>query len=616
MGARGVVLIGLVLAIAAPARAADELERSCRDDRGLTLCSAPIASFDGTPLDATVTLPAGRAPRGGRPLIVFLHGLLADKGEYLADTPEGTGPERGGNAYKTIRWNNRWFAARGYTVLNYSARGHGASGGSIELASRDVEVRDARRLAGLLADAPWAGVDPRRIGVIGSSYGGGQAWLLLATREDEALPYGAWRSPAGRELRLAALVPGYTWTDLVQSLLPNGHEDSRAITDTLTADTPLGVAKQTLLDGFIATAGDRLPGYVRRWLVRTNAGEPYDPASDATLAEAKQALTVQRSAYFQEGYFAALSADAAVRARVFDRRARCRRTRSRKRCARAFKMPARRQFRVPVLAAQGWTDPIFAPIEAVRMYKRLRFVSPGYPVGMYLGDFEHLTALVKLPDLAAMHDEGTALLDRALLRRGKPTVFDVRAAVTDCDPGAFGPLLQASSWEALAPAAVTFELSGPRLLSSAATEGRGAEIDPVVVSSSRGRGCLSTTTAPSAASWTVSPARPFTMAGLPRLTLRLRVNGSDATLLSRLWDVAPDGRATLVSRGALRLSPPPADGVAVTTEMFGNAWSFKAGHAVQLELSQTDATFFRPDNLASSITVDDARLELPATATP
>jgi predicted acyl esterase len=600
---------------AATARAddLDALRASCKADRGVTLCAGAVPSFDGTALDATVTLPEGPAPRGGRPLVVFLHGLLADKGEYLSDTAEGTGPDRGGNAYKTIRWNNRWFAARGYAVLNYSARGHGASAGSIELASKNVEVRDARRITGLLADAPWMALNPARIGVIGSSYGGGQAWLLLTTREDDGHPFGAWRSPGGRELRLAALVPGYTWTDLVASLLPNGHEDSRAVTDPATADAPLGVAKQTLLDGFIATAGDRLPTYVRRWLLRTNAGEPYDPASDTTLAEAKNALTLDRSAYFQDGYFAALESDAAARARVFARRARCRRTRSKKRCARAHRMPARRQFRVPVLAAQGWTDPIFAPIEAVRMYTRLRALSPGYPIGMYLGDFEHLTALVKLPDLAAMHDDGTLLLDRALRGRGPKPRHDVRSAVTDCDPGAFGPILRAPTWDALAPTAVTYELAGPKLLTSAATEGRGSEIDPVVASSSRGRGCLTTTTQPSAAAWTVTPQRPFTMAGLPRLTIDLRMTGGDATLISRLWDVAPDGRATLVTRGALRLKPAPTGPVA--TEMFGNAWAFKPGHQLQLEFTQTDATFFRPDNQPSSIAVDAVRLELPVSST-
>ena len=63
------------------------------------------------------------------PLIAFLHGFLADKTEYLSETKNGTGPDRGANGYKTVHWNNVWFASRGYAVLNYSHRGHGNSGG-------------------------------------------------------------------------------------------------------------------------------------------------------------------------------------------------------------------------------------------------------------------------------------------------------------------------------------------------------------------------------------------------------------------------------------------------------------------------------------------------------
>ncbi|MEA2126375.1 MAG: hypothetical protein QOI80_3157, partial [Solirubrobacteraceae bacterium] len=193
---------GLLLALvaAAPARAADDplgaLRASCQPQHGVRICAGKVPSFDGTLLDATLTLPATLPRKRSLPLVVFLHGLLADKGEYLSETRGGVGEDRGANAYKTIRWNNVWFASRGYAVLNYSARGHGGSDGQIELASKHVEVRDARRLIGLVVDdRRLARVNPKKVGVIGSSYGGGQAWLLMTTREDDALQYGTWRSP-------------------------------------------------------------------------------------------------------------------------------------------------------------------------------------------------------------------------------------------------------------------------------------------------------------------------------------------------------------------------------------------------------------------------------------
>src|SRR3954470_13915742 len=360
---RCAALLLVLLALPATARA-DGL--ACRTDGPYRICEGKMASFDGTLLDATLTTSAD-AP-ADPPLVVFLHGLLADKGEYLSATREGN------DSYKTVHWNNRWFASKGWAVLNYSARGHGDSDGEINLASKDIEVRDARYLTGLAADQ----VGASRVAVLGSSYGGGQAWLLLTTP-----PYDEWRTPRGRTVRLVGLVPQYTWTDLVQSLVPNGRQSSAGVVDPKTANTPLGVPKITLIDGFLATAGAKLPREAYGWLTRTTAGEPYegDPSVDA----AKRALSEDRSAYFQDDYFRALASG--------------------------------RQRAVPVLAAQGVTDPIFSALEAVRMYRRLRSVRPNYPMGMWFGDFEHLTSSAKIAELRAFHDTGTRFLERVLTGR-------------------------------------------------------------------------------------------------------------------------------------------------------------------------------------------------------
>ena len=173
------------------------------------------------------------------PLIVFLHGFLSNKGEYISDTEEAA------DDYKTVEFNNLWFASRGYAVLNYDARGHGDSGGQIALASKHVEIRDTQHLTGLLVDDGTA--KRKKVAAVGGSYGGGQTWLLATVRGKGAPQYGSWRSPKGKVVRLAAAVPQFTWTDLLFSLVPNGRNAKT---------TPLGVAKITLLNGFIAL--DRL----------------------------------------------------------------------------------------------------------------------------------------------------------------------------------------------------------------------------------------------------------------------------------------------------------------------------------------------------------------------
>jgi fermentation-respiration switch protein FrsA (DUF1100 family) len=539
-----------------------------------------VKTFDGTLLDVTVTLPAKKRKKP-LPLVAFLHGFLADKTEYLSKTRAGTGPDRGPNAYKTVHWNNVWFASRGYAVLNYSHRGHGNSGGQIELASKEFEVRDAQRLTGLLVDAgpSLARIDRRRIGVIGSSYGGGMAWMLMTTRRSSRLQYGTWRSPRGRVLKLAALVPTYTWTDLLYSLAPNGRHLSTGVPRGQARD-PTGIAKQTLLDGFIATAGTRLPQKVYSWLARVNAGEPYDEPSDTLIQDAKRALTNDRSAFYQGGYFDALR--------------------------------AHRVRRVPVLAGAGWTDPIFPPIEVLRMYTRLRRASPGYPLQLYLGDFEHLTALAKVPDLARLHALGNRLLDHYLKGRGKRPRFDVRAAVTRCDPKAFGPVVRARRFGLLASRRLTFHLGGPKQTTSRLPGGPEPFADPVVVSQQRGRGCITAGPGDTAgtASYTLSVPQGTTLMGLPRVSFSYTATAPDFELNSRLWDVAKDGSRTLVTRGAYRGGPSlgPAK---VVYEMFGNAWRMKAGHRLELELLQDDSTFLRADNVPSTVTIQDLSVTLP-----
>jgi predicted acyl esterase len=554
-------------------------DRPARRAADYRICTAPVASFDGTPLDTTVTLPARVAPGARLPLVVFLHGFLNTKKEQLSETRVGNGADRGGDVYKTFHWNNVWFASRGYAVLDYTARGHDGSGGQIQLASKDFEVRDTRRLTGVLADDPALHVDPGKVAVLGGSYGGGQAWLLLTSREDPRLQFGEWHSPQGRLVRLAAIVPSYTWTDLLYSLAPNGHQLSTGV-DPAAAASPFGVGKLTLIDGFLATLGSKLTPQIAQWLARFNAGEPYDPG-DPVVAEATRALTRDRSAFYQDDYFAALRSG--------------------------------RQRAVPVLAAQGWTDPIFPAIEPVRMYRRLRAARRDYPIELYLGDFEHLTALAKVPDLLYAHVLGNNLLDRALKGRGLRPKYDVRAAVTDCDPSRMGHIVRAPDWDALGPQRLYVELAGPQATASPLTDPRGADADPVARSTTRGRGCI-TTSAPVAsgvAAWTAPVPYDFTLLGLPRLVLHFRSAASDLELDTRLWDLAPDGTETLITRGAYRaLSPNPAGEVA-DQELFGNAWRLRSGHSLRLEVTQVDAGYLRPDNFASAAVIDGARLELP-----
>jgi predicted acyl esterase len=181
---------------------------------------------DGVPIGWTLSEPDSAAPAGGWPAIVALHGL--------------------GGTKETLTQIAQAFAATGYAVLAYDARGHGASGGNVELAG-PREVADLRAMVAWLAARPE--VSDTRIGGWGISYGGGQIWNGLA---------------AGVPLAAAEVVE--TWTDLYAALWPQNVPKSGvvgAFATSVAARSPLvagiaqGAIQGTNLDQVRALAAQR-----------------------------------------------------------------------------------------------------------------------------------------------------------------------------------------------------------------------------------------------------------------------------------------------------------------------------------------------------------------------
>ena len=93
MIALAAVLLAAVLVTAPPAAAQTDPLQALRGSCATKLskdpkprprvryreCTDKVASFDGTELDATLTLPA-KATKRRLPLLVFLHGFLSHKG--------------------------------------------------------------------------------------------------------------------------------------------------------------------------------------------------------------------------------------------------------------------------------------------------------------------------------------------------------------------------------------------------------------------------------------------------------------------------------------------------------------------------------------------------------
>ncbi len=112
----------------------------------------------------------------------------------------------------------------GYGVISIDERGHGESGGDIQLMDPDVEGHD---LVGILdwaeAHLDWlayapngpAGAPNLVAGAVGSSYGGAFQMLLQAIDPKK---------------RLDAIVPQVTWNDLERSLIPSDRPKASGLT--------------------------------------------------------------------------------------------------------------------------------------------------------------------------------------------------------------------------------------------------------------------------------------------------------------------------------------------------------------------------------------------------
>ena len=136
--------------------------------------------------------------------------------------------------------------------------------------------------------------------------------------------------------------------------------------------------------------------------------------------------------------------------------------------------------------------------------------------------------------------------------------------------------------------------------------GRTMPIKPGAYDDERGN----TATKPTNGSWTVSQPAPHDvrLAGLTKITVDATTsNPLGGNLVGLLYDVAADGNARLITRGAYKL---PAKGV-TTFEMWPADWKLPKGHRLALHLSADDAVVYQPTYTGSRVTVNKGTVTLP-----
>jgi predicted acyl esterase len=112
------------------------------------------------------------------------------------------------------------------------------------------------------------------------------------------------------------------------------------------------------------------------------------------------------------------------------------------------------------------------------------------------------------------------------------------------------------------------------------------------------------------AHWTVTKPLPNDahLAGEPRLKVPIAAPVPGVHLVAHLYDVAPNGTATLVSRGALATKA--ASRTAAFT-LYPQDWVFEAGHRIGIHLSGSDDDWFSPGVTMTDVAVSAGTLDLP-----
>lgn len=597
----------LALAAAAPAQAAAPAPfgHACAAENGVRFCPTQtlaerVPSFDGVPLDVDVTLP--EKGKGPFPTIVMMHGFGGSKTSFETSSAAGPAPEEAGSGSTIYRYNNVFFARRGYAVVNYTARGFGNSCGGgaggdhegpcgkgyIRLADSRYEARDTQYLLGLLADEGI--VRPRAIGVTGISYGGGQSMELAFLRDKIRKPNGKlapWLSPDGKKMRIAAAYPRWPWSDLVSALVPNGRFLDAGVAGYEQSLKPFGAPISSFLTGLYLTGS--LSGYYCGGApASTPCTEPSaDITQDKLWIDAGQPLPVAAKKALQ-GIYRDHGGYPLRFVKGID------------------KTPA------PLLIQSGWTDELFPPEQALRVYGYLRSKRPQAKVSLQLGDLGHSRGSNKPGLNHYFNNQAARFFAHYLLgaRKQGPapggvTAFTTACPITTPDGGPF----KAKGWTKLQRGDFGFGAKASQEFSSVGGDAALARaFDPTFGTT---EACKAVPYEPEANSAVASGAvrKGFTMIGLPTVSAQVAASGLYGQVDARLWDVSPEGSQLLVSRGVYALESNQRG--EIEFQLHGNGYYFAPGHTAVLELLGRDSPYYQPGNFPFTVRISQLHVELP-----
>jgi hypothetical protein len=381
-------------------------------------------------------------------------------------------------------------------------------------------------------------------------------------------------------MRIAAAAPEIPWTDLANSLQPNGR------TLDYVADAPynlpIGIEKASFVaglyalgqaTGFYAPPGVDQDADLTGWYALINAGEPYD-SNPLTTGIVDEIKTHHSSYYIDHS-----------------------------------EPPA------PLLISNGWTDDLFPPDEAIRFYNRTRTQYPGgADVSLFFLSYGHQRGQNKPADVAQLHAAQDAWFAHFLRGDGPAPFEGVTTLTQTCpDDAPSGGPYTAATWAAIAPGEVRLDSADAQTIQPIAGDPSiGLAFDPIA-----GDGACATASGDDqtgAATYRLpaAPAGGYTLMGSPTVVADLDSPGPHSQIAARLLDVAPSGEETLVARGLYRV----VESSRQVFQLHPNGWMFGEGHVPKLELLPSDPPYSRPTNAQMPVTVSNLELHLPVLEQP
>ena len=603
-GRRLLILSGVILGLLAPSAASaaitsvfgtvtcttqgpgsSEGQRWCGNSAGTT-----VPSWDGTPIDVSVAFPPATGSDNNYPVVGIYHGWGSTK--ILPSSAQA----------------QRWLKL-GYAVFSQTDRGWGNSckasektkagceHGYVHLMSRRYEVRDAQYLLGLLAEEGV--INPQQIGATGESYGGGMSAQLGSLKDRVELLNGElipWVSPGGKPMKIAATAPEWPWTDLAQSLQPNGSNldyVAEAPYSGMLGNHEFGIEKRAwnedlyldgvLLGAYYATAPAEPEANITEWYNFNATGGPYNG----------KALAIQQEQQLpnHSAYYTPLTEEPA-----------------------------------PALMQNGWNDDLFPVDQAVDYYNKVRATYPNAPIQLFDLDYGHNPRSATSPstsEVALLNTAQNEWFEYYVRGQGSEPANahgGVSAITSACsgETTTTGHEYKAANWASLSPGEINLQGAAEQTIVAPGTAPKTAFTSGTVCTTEAAGENASAATYKLAP----APAEGFTIAGSSTVVGEFSTPIKNDQIIARLYDVAEAGagKQRLIGRAIYRPINPEGGFTKQVFQLHPQAWTVESGHVLKLELLVQDSTYARSSSSATSsaasIKVRNLELRVPTIEKP